>query len=118
MQEPLRAVARRPSRALAKQTQITKHHCIQGWSAVAEWAGVAVAEVLERCRPLASARYLVFRGFDEPHGRQYYETIDLELARHSQTILAYEMNGAPLSVPHIGAPCRLRASKLSSDSRW
>ena len=45
---------------------------------------------------------------DEPRGRrQYYETIDLELARHPQTILAYEMNGVPLPIPH-GAPCRLR----------
>ena len=52
-------------RALPKQTQITKHHCIQGWSAVGEWAGVALADVLDRCRPLARARYVVFRGFDE-----------------------------------------------------
>ncbi|RKH48862.1 oxidoreductase [Corallococcus interemptor] len=94
-------------RALPKQTQITKHHCIQGWSAVGEWAGVAVAEMLDRCRPLPSARYLVLRGFDELDGRGYYETIDLELARHPQTLLAYEMNGAPLPIPH-GAPCRLR----------
>jgi DMSO/TMAO reductase YedYZ molybdopterin-dependent catalytic subunit len=94
-------------RALPKQTQITKHHCIQGWSAVGEWTGVAVADVLDRCRPLASARYLVLRGFDEHEGRGYYETIDLELARHPQTILAYDMNGAPLPIPH-GAPCRLR----------
>ena len=94
-------------RALPRQTQITKHHCIQGWSAVGEWTGVAVAEVLDRCRPLASARYVVFRGFDEAGGREYYETLDLELARHPQTILAYEMNGATLPIPH-GAPCRLR----------
>lgn len=94
-------------RALPRQTQVTKHHCIQGWSAVGEWTGVAVADVLARCLPLASARYLVLRGFDEPDGREYYETIDLELARHPQTILAYEMNGASLPIPH-GAPCRLR----------
>jgi DMSO/TMAO reductase YedYZ molybdopterin-dependent catalytic subunit len=94
-------------RTLAKRAQITKHHCIQGWSAVAEWAGVAVADLLDDCRPLPTARYLVFRGFDERHGREYYETIDLELARQPQTILAYEMNGASLPIPH-GAPCRLR----------
>jgi len=50
----------------------------------------------------------VLRAFDEHDGRGYYETIDLELARHPQTLLAYEMNGAPLPIPH-GAPCRLRA---------
>lgn len=94
-------------RTLPKQTQITKHHCIQGWSAVGEWAGVAVSDVLDRCRPHASARYLVLRGFDEHDGHVYYETIDLELARDPQTILSYEMNGAPLPIPH-GAPLRLR----------
>jgi DMSO/TMAO reductase YedYZ molybdopterin-dependent catalytic subunit len=94
-------------RALPKRTQITKHHCIQGWSAVAEWTGVAVADVLDRCRPIDKARYVVFRGFDERDGRGYYETLDLEMARHPQTILAYDMNGAPLPIPH-GAPCRLR----------
>jgi DMSO/TMAO reductase YedYZ molybdopterin-dependent catalytic subunit len=94
-------------RALPPRSQITKHHCIQGWSAVAEWTGVAVADVLDRCRPLAKARYVVFRGFDERDGRGYYETIDLALARQGQTILAYDMNGAPLPIPH-GAPCRLR----------
>ena len=98
-------------RALPQLTQITKHHCIQGWSAVGEWTGVAVAELLDRCRPLPNARYLVFRAFDELGGRQYYETVDIELARHPQTILAYEMNGAPLPIPH-GAPCRLRVETL------
>jgi len=94
-------------RAFPKQVQITKHHCIQGWSAVGEWAGVAVADVLDCCRPLAGARYLVLRGFDDHGDRGYYETLDLELARHPQTILAYEMNGASLPISH-GAPCRLR----------
>ena len=63
---------------------------------------------MTRCKPLPAARYLLLRGFDEPsEGRVYYESIDLELARHPQTILAYSMNGESLQVPH-GAPCRLR----------
>jgi methionine sulfoxide reductase catalytic subunit len=95
-------------RAMRSQSQITLHHCIQGWSGVAQWTGVPVTEILARCRPLASARYLVFRSWQEPElGVGYYEAIDLELARHAQTILAYEMNGTPLAVEH-GAPCRLR----------
>lgn len=94
-------------RAMTKQTQITKHHCIQGWSAVASWSGVALADVLDRCRVRSEARFVVFRGFDEHNGRGYYETIDLELARKPQTILAYDMNSKPLPIPH-GAPCRLR----------
>jgi DMSO/TMAO reductase YedYZ molybdopterin-dependent catalytic subunit/thiosulfate reductase cytochrome b subunit len=95
-------------RAMPAHSQITLHHCIQGWSGVAQWSGVAVTDILARCRPLASARYLVFRSWQEPEpGVAYYEVIDLELARRAQTILAYEMNEAPLEVVH-GAPCRLR----------
>ena len=94
--------------AMPAQTQITKHHCIQGWSAVAEWKGVSVSDILLRCVPLAKARYVVFRAFDEPQdGKKYYETLDLNFARHPQTILAYEMNGKALPIEH-GAPCRLR----------
>ena len=70
--------------------------------------GVALADVLDRCRPLRVARYLVLRGFDEPRpDAPTTRRIDLELARHPQTILAYEMNGTPLTIPH-GAPLRLR----------
>ncbi len=95
-------------RAMKVRSQITKHHCIQGWSGVAAWTGVALSDVLAACEPLPTARYVLFRAFDEHvEGEPYYETIDLELARHSQTILAYDMNGEPLPIPH-GAPCRLR----------
>jgi DMSO/TMAO reductase YedYZ molybdopterin-dependent catalytic subunit/thiosulfate reductase cytochrome b subunit len=95
-------------RAMRAQSQITLHHCIQGWSGIAQWTGVAMTDILARCRPLARARYLVLRSWQEPEpGVTYYEVIDLELAHHAQTILAYAMNGAPLQIPH-GAPCRLR----------
>jgi DMSO/TMAO reductase YedYZ molybdopterin-dependent catalytic subunit len=95
-------------RAMRACSQITLHHCIQGWSGVAQWTGVAVTDILARCRPLGNARYLVFRSLQEAEpGVTYYEVIDLALASHAQTILAYEMNGAPLQVAH-GAPCRLR----------
>lgn len=98
-----------------KQTQITKHDCIQGWSAVASWGGVSLTSIMERCRPLEAARYLVFHALDdkstsEPDAAgpgQFYGTIDIGLASDPQTILAYEMNGDPLPVPH-GAPLRVR----------
>lgn len=101
--------------AMPASSQVTKHVCIQGWSAVAKWTGVPLAEVIDRCRPLPTARYAVFFGYDdkgtsepEPEaGGQYYESIDLELARHPQTLLAYAMNDAPLPPLH-GAPLRLR----------
>jgi DMSO/TMAO reductase YedYZ molybdopterin-dependent catalytic subunit len=95
-------------RSMHARTQVTKHHCIQGWSGVAAWTGVALADLLAACEPLPRAKYIVFHAFDEHvEGEPYYETIDLELARHSQTILALDMNGEPLPIPH-GAPCRLR----------
>ncbi len=114
VERPLR-VSLADLQAMPGQSQITKHCCIQGWSGVAEWTGVPLGELIGRCRPLPSARYAVFHALDdkgqtEPelggHGR-YYETIDLELACHPQTLLAYAMNGQPLPVEH-GAPLRLR----------
>jgi DMSO/TMAO reductase YedYZ molybdopterin-dependent catalytic subunit len=63
------------------------------------------------CGPLPNARFLVFHTLDEkwerPGSGYYYEVIDLELGMQPQTILAYEMNGRPLPIPH-GAPLRLR----------
>jgi methionine sulfoxide reductase catalytic subunit len=102
-------------RAMPKHTQITKHCCIQGWSGVAQWGGVSLNEIVRLCRPLPSARYIVFYAFDdkstaEPHAQgpgNFYGTIRLELAKDPQTILAYEMNGQPLPLNH-GAPLRLR----------
>jgi sulfoxide reductase catalytic subunit YedY len=102
-------------RARPRQTQITEHCCIEGWSAVAEWGGMSLNEIIDMCRPLPSARYVVFYAFDnkstsepDPAGPGYfYGTIGMELAMHPQTILAYDMNGVPLPIPH-GAPLRLR----------
>jgi len=102
-------------RAMPKQTQITKHCCIQGWSGVAEWGGVPLHHIARLCQPLPSARYIVFYAFDnkstsEPHAQgpgYFYGTIRVELAEDPQTILAYEMNGNALPMNH-GAPLRLR----------
>jgi methionine sulfoxide reductase catalytic subunit len=102
-------------RALPGQSQTTKHNCIQGWSNVAEWTGVPVRAILDRCDPLPDARFAVFHAMDDKGetdpdlggSGHYYEAIDLDLAREDQTILAYAMNGAPLPIEH-GAPLRLR----------
>ncbi|GAC1367208.1 MAG: hypothetical protein NVS2B12_17010 [Ktedonobacteraceae bacterium] len=104
---------------MSKQTQITLHNCIQGWSGIAEWGGVPVTEILELCGAEPEAKYLVFTSYQHgtqayPYGDQeakaavFYEVLDMEIARHPQTILAYEMNGKPLPLEH-GAPLRLRA---------
>jgi sulfoxide reductase catalytic subunit YedY len=106
-------------RELPRQSQTTRHDCIQGWGYYAQWAGVPVSELIERCEPQSEARYAVFWTLDEKweyseegpeedvDNGYYYEVIDLEKARESQTYLAYEMNGEPLPVAH-GAPVRLR----------
>jgi DMSO/TMAO reductase YedYZ molybdopterin-dependent catalytic subunit/thiosulfate reductase cytochrome b subunit len=98
-------------RQMPRHSQTTLHVCIQGWSYVARWAGVPIAFIMQRCRPLPNARFLVFHTLDEkwekPGNGYYYEAIDLEIARQPQTILAYEMNDQPLPILH-GAPLRLR----------
>jgi thiosulfate reductase cytochrome b subunit len=95
-------------RAMPKQEQITTHFCIQGWSGVAKWAGVPMRAILERVKPTPEARYAVFYSLaDGGDGGRYYDAHSLSNMRHDLTILAYEMNGAPLSVLH-GAPLRLR----------
>jgi sulfoxide reductase catalytic subunit YedY len=90
-----------------KQEQVTEHYCIQGWTAVGEWASIPMGYIIEQCKPLESARYVVFRSYQYTAGDEFYEVLDLEVAKHPQTILAYEMNGEPLDIGH-GAPLRLR----------
>ena len=93
---------------MVKQSQITEHSCIQGWTAIAQWTGVPLVEILSRCEPLLGAKYVVFHSFQyDQDGFEYYEVFDIRLAKHPQTILAYEMNGKILEIPHC-APLRLR----------
>jgi DMSO/TMAO reductase YedYZ molybdopterin-dependent catalytic subunit/thiosulfate reductase cytochrome b subunit len=95
-------------KAMTKQKQITTHFCIQGWSGVAEWGGVPMADILDLVRPMPAARYAVFYSLaDGADGGRYYDVHTIENMRHKLTILAHEMNGAPVSVLH-GAPLRLR----------
>jgi len=99
-------------RALPKQTQVTVHHCIQGWSGIAQWGGPPVSAILALCEPLPTARYAIFHSSNiDTSNRPFYEALDLRLAMHPQTLLAYEMNNAPLTAPH-GAPLRLRVETL------
>jgi methionine sulfoxide reductase catalytic subunit len=92
---------------IKKQSQVTEHYCIQGWTAIGEWAGVPMKYIIEKCKPLEAVRYVVFRSYQYTDGDEFYEVLDLEIVKHPQTILAYEMNGEPLDIGH-GAPLRLR----------
>ena len=79
-----------------------RHHCVEGWSAVASWHGVRVADLARAVGASPDARYIEFRSFDS----EYYSSWDRESAEHAQTILAYGMNGEMLTPAH-GAPVRL-----------
>jgi DMSO/TMAO reductase YedYZ molybdopterin-dependent catalytic subunit len=105
---------------LPSRTQITRHDCVEGWSAIARWQGVPLSLLLRAAGLRPAARYAVFhcadtyggmphKGGDERAGR-YYESIDLIDAFHPQTILAYSLNGGPLPVEN-GAPLRLRVER-------
>jgi DMSO/TMAO reductase YedYZ molybdopterin-dependent catalytic subunit/thiosulfate reductase cytochrome b subunit len=94
--------------AMGKQTQITLHHCIQGWSGIAEWGGLLLSDLIAYVRPTPEARAVVFYSFGEGgEGGQFYGSLSMENALHPQTLLAYEMNFQPLADLH-GAPLRLR----------
>lgn len=101
-------------RTRPNQTQITKHDCVEGWTAIGEWTGVRLETLLDEAGLKPEARYIVFHCFDAltqtEDGDRYYESIDLVDARHPQTILAWAMNGETLPVPH-GAPLRLRVER-------
>jgi DMSO/TMAO reductase YedYZ molybdopterin-dependent catalytic subunit/thiosulfate reductase cytochrome b subunit len=101
-------------RALGTRTQITLHHCIQGWSGIAAWGGVPLAELLKLAQPRTNAKAVVFYSFSEGvdfstgiAGGQYYDSLSLKDALNPLTLLAYEMNDQPLTQLH-GAPLRLR----------
>jgi DMSO/TMAO reductase YedYZ molybdopterin-dependent catalytic subunit len=95
-------------RAMPLQTQITRHDCVEGWSAIGKWRGVPLATVLAMVKPQAAARYVVFHCFDrDDSGTEYYESLNLHQAAHPQTLLALDLNDAPLDPDH-GAPVRLR----------
>ena len=97
-------------KALPARTQITQHSCDEGWSAIGQWTGVPLAQLLKMAELKEEARYIVFHCLDELEGESYYESIDLFDAFHPQTILAYGMNGKALPVQH-GAPLRLRVER-------
>lgn len=96
--------------AFPQRAQITRHDCVEGWSAIGKWQGPMLGSVLKAAGVRTSARYIVFTCADLWNGAPYYESIDLVDAFHPQTILAWAMNDRRLSVGH-GAPIRLRVER-------
>lgn len=99
-------------RAMPSRTQITRHDCVEGWSAIGKWKGVPLSHVLALAQLQPEARYVVFHCADPMWGtpEKYYESIDLEDALHPQTILAYELNDEVLPIKN-GAPLRVRVER-------
>jgi DMSO/TMAO reductase YedYZ molybdopterin-dependent catalytic subunit len=100
-------------RSLPSRAQITRHDCVEGWSAIGRWKGARLGALLEEVHLKPNARYVVFHCADpmEDDGSSpYYESVDMEDAFHPQTILAYELNGKPLPIQN-GAPLRLRLER-------
>ena len=107
-------------RAMPARTQITRHDCVEGWSAIAQWTGVPLGLLLKAAGVAPGAKYAVFLCADNLDGEpakggmqapgQYYESIAMVDAFHPQTLIAHSMNGQPLGVPY-GAPLRLRVER-------
>lgn len=119
VQRPL-ALSLGQLQALPQRTQITRHDCVEGWSAIGMWTGPQLARVLAAAGVMKSARFVILHCMDNLDGEpakggaqapgQYYESIDLIDAFHPQTILAHALNGKPLDEAH-GAPLRLRVER-------
>ena len=95
-------------RALGHDEDITLHHCIQGWSGIAQWGGISMVRLIGLVKPQPAARVVEFISFGEGlYGGVYYDTQRLEDVIKPECLLAYEMNDVPLPLIH-GAPLRLR----------
>lgn len=96
--------------AMPSREQITRHDCVEGWSAIGRWRGTPLGMLLKQAGLLTKARFIVFHCADSFGANPYYESIDLIDAFHPQTILAWSLNGTTLPVPN-GAPLRLRVER-------
>jgi DMSO/TMAO reductase YedYZ molybdopterin-dependent catalytic subunit len=89
--------------ALPRATQVSDFHCVTGWSvSKVRWAGVRFADVLSLVRPTAAAKAIRFDSLENP----YQDSLTLDQALLPNVMLAYELDGKPLSRPH-GAPARV-----------
>ncbi|WP_253958511.1 molybdopterin-dependent oxidoreductase [Paraburkholderia fungorum] len=88
--------------ALPHAEQITRHICVEGWSAIGRWGGTPFADFLRRIGADTSAKYVGFKCADD-----YYESIDMPTALHPQTLLTFSYDGERLPAKY-GFPMKLR----------
>ena len=89
-------------RALPQETQVTRHICVEGWSAIGKWGGVPFSHFLKRVGADTTAKYIGFQCADD-----YFTSIDMATALHPQTIMALTYDGQELP-PKYGYPMKLR----------
>ena len=89
-------------RALPQTDQVTRHICVEGWSAIGKWGGVTFSSFLARIGADTSAKYVGFKCADD-----YYTSIDMPTALHPQTQLTLSYDGQTLP-PRYGFPMKLR----------
>ena len=89
-------------RALPQETQVTRHICVEGWSAIGKWGGVPFSHFLKRVGADTTAKYIGFQCADD-----YFTSIDMATALHPQTIMALTYDGQQLP-PKYGYPMKLR----------
>ncbi|NIA56287.1 molybdopterin-dependent oxidoreductase [Massilia sp. TW-1] len=89
-------------RALPQQSQVTRHICVEGWSAIGKWGGVPFSHFLRRVGADLSAKYVGFKCADD-----YFTSIDMATALHPQTLMALTYDGQTLP-PRYGYPMKLR----------
>ena len=89
-------------RALPQETQVTRHICVEGWSAIGRWGGVPFSHFLKRIGADTTAKYIGFQCADD-----YFTSIDMATALHPQTIMALTYDGQELP-PKYGYPMKLR----------
>ncbi|HET7605168.1 MAG TPA: molybdopterin-dependent oxidoreductase [Sphingomicrobium sp.] len=97
-------------KSIPHRVQITRHDCVEGWSAIGKWHGLELSRILETAGLSTRAKYILFHCADRFGDKPYYESIDLIDAFHPQTIVAWGMNGHLLPVAN-GAPLRLRVER-------
>lgn len=89
-------------RAMAQVDEITRHICVEGWSAIGRWGGVRFSDFLRRVGADTTAKYVGFKCADD-----YYTSIDMPTALHPQTLLALTYDGKTLPREY-GFPMKLR----------
>jgi DMSO/TMAO reductase YedYZ molybdopterin-dependent catalytic subunit len=88
--------------ALPQVTQITRHICVEGWSAIGSWSGAPLREFLTRVGADLRAKYVFFRCAEG-----YYTSIDMPTALHPQTQMTFKFAGETLPAIY-GFPMKIR----------